>query len=126
MSPLAGAARHEFAQGYFSIEQYRSDERLQLDVRVGVALSRAKGTAPTIRRGVGGLSFGKPREKRKKQRASSSTTRTLANIAGRRTALFGARASLSVDRGDGRHFTCLAILVRDSRRNPAQYECPDR
>ncbi|OJT53449.1 hypothetical protein BSZ28_02090 [Pseudomonas moraviensis] len=47
------------------------------------------------------------REKRRKHWALSRSTRTLANIAGRRTALFGARASLSVDRGDGGHYTCL-------------------
>jgi two-component system sensor histidine kinase AlgZ len=29
------------------------------------------------------------------------------NLAVGRAALFGLRASLSVDRGDGRHFTCL-------------------
>ena len=95
-----------FAQGYFSIEQYRPGERLQLDIRVGER-GLCKGPVADYKKWGWVMSLDKTREKRGKQRASSSTTRTLANIAGRRTALFGARASLSVDRGDGRHSTCL-------------------
>ncbi|AXJ07642.1 hypothetical protein CFN16_26960 [Pseudomonas fluorescens] len=56
---------------------------------------------------MGVLAIGIPCVKRSRRRASGGTLQVSANIAGRRTALFGARASLSVDRGDGRHSTCL-------------------
>ena len=50
---------------------------------------------------------------------SRGTRQGLSNIDGRLTALFGPRASLSVDRRDGRHYTCLrypcARLTQEAR-----------
>lgn len=40
-------------------------------------------------------------------RPSTGTRQALLNIEGRLTALFGAQASLSVERREGRHYTCL-------------------
>ncbi|MBD0684052.1 hypothetical protein CGA22_05915 [Pseudomonas sp. PSB18] len=42
-----------------------------------------------------------------RQRASSIGRQALVKIGNRLAALFGPRASLSVDRGDGCHFPCL-------------------
>ena len=61
----------------------------------------------TIRRGVFVLCISKPYGDASQLRAWAAKRPTDENLAARPAALFGLRASLSVDRGDGRHFTCL-------------------
>ncbi|WP_249678436.1 sensor histidine kinase [Pseudomonas abieticivorans] len=122
------------AKGYLRIEQYRLGERLQLDWRINTIpddlpipqltlqplLENAliHGVAPRIEGGVvsveadyiGGefiLCISNPYDEAYVQRASGGTHQALSNIGARLAALFGPRASLSVDRRDGRHFTCL-------------------
>ncbi|WP_248794983.1 sensor histidine kinase [Pseudomonas sp. MWU13-2105] len=124
----------ELAQRYLSIEQYRLGNRLQLDWRVGTIpedlpipqltlqplLENALiyGIAPRIEGGVVRveadykegefiLCISNPYDDAAPRQVSSGTQLALANIGARLTALFGPRASLSVDRRDGRHFTCL-------------------
>jgi two-component system sensor histidine kinase AlgZ len=124
----------ELAKGYLRIEQYRLGERLQLDWRINTIpddlpipqltlqplLENAliHGVAPRIEGGVvsveadykGGefiLCISNPYDEALVQRASGGTHQALSNIGARLAALFGPRASLSVDRRDGRHFTCL-------------------
>lgn len=119
---------------YLRIEQYRLGERLQLDWRVDTIpddlpipqltlqplLENAliHGVAPRIEGGVirveadykGGefiLCVSNPYDEAAPPRASGGTHQALTNIGARLAALFGPRASLSVDRRDGRHFTCL-------------------
>jgi len=122
------------AKRYLSIEQYRLGERLQLDWRVETIpddlpipqltlqplLENAlvHGIAPLIEGGVvsveadyqGGefiLTISNPYDEAAAMRISGGTQQALANIGARLAALFGPRASLSVNRRDGRHFTCL-------------------
>jgi len=76
------------------------------------------GIAPLISGGVvsveadykGGefiLTISNPYQEAAAGHASGGTQQALANIGARLAALFGPRASLSVNRRDGRHFTCL-------------------
>ncbi|WP_277961956.1 sensor histidine kinase [Pseudomonas sp. RIT-To-2] len=119
---------------YLRIEQYRLGERLQLDWRINAIpddlpipqltlqplLENAlvHGVAPRIDGGVirveadykGGefiLCVSNPYDETACGQVSSGTHQALSNIGARLAALFGPRASLSVDRRDGRHFTCL-------------------
>jgi len=124
----------DLAKRYLSIEQYRLGKRLQLHWRVDTIpddvpipqltlqplLENAllHGIAPRIEGGVvsvqadyiGGefiLCISNPYDEAAVARASSGTQQALANIGARLLALFGPRASLSVERRDGLHFTCL-------------------
>ncbi|MGY4491759.1 sensor histidine kinase [Pseudomonas sp. TE3610] len=119
---------------YLRIEQYRLGERLQLDWRIDTIpddlpipqltlqplLENAlvHGVAPRIEGGVirveadykGGefiLCVSNPYDEVAQRKVSGGTHQALSNIGARLAALFGPRASLSVDRRDGRHFTCL-------------------
>ncbi|MFJ4144460.1 sensor histidine kinase [Pseudomonas sp. NPDC089734] len=122
------------AKRYLSIEQYRLGERLQLDWRVSAIpddlpipqltlqplLENALiyGIAPSVEGGVvtveadykGGefiLCVSNPYEEVATRQTSNGTQQALLNIGARITALFGPHASLSVERRDGRHYTCL-------------------
>ncbi|AMB84194.1 alginate O-acetyltransferase [Pseudomonas agarici] len=124
----------ELAQRYLSIEHYRLGNRLQLDWRVGTIpddlpippltlqplLENAliHGIAPRVEGGVVRveasykegefiLCISNPYDDAARQQVSSGTQLALVNIGARLTALFGPRASLTMDRRDGRHFTCL-------------------
>ena len=124
----------ELAKRYLSIEQYRLGERLQLHWRIETIpddlpipqltlqplLENAlvHGIAPLVQGGVvsveadyrGGefiLTISNPYQESAVAQASGGTQQALANIGARLAALFGPRASLSVNRRDGRHFTCL-------------------
>lgn len=124
----------ELAKRYLSIEHYRLGERLQLEWRVeGVPedlpipqltlqplLENALiyGIQPRVegglvrveadyRDGVFELCVSSPYDETLAQPPSRGTHQALVNIDARLTALFGSRASLSVNRRDGRHFTCL-------------------
>lgn len=124
----------ELAKRYLSIEQYRLGERLQLDWVVSAIpddlpipqltlqplLENALiyGIAPRVDGGVvrveadyeGGefiLCVSNPYDEVARRQTSSGTQQALVNIGARITALFGPHASLSVERRDGRHFTCL-------------------
>ncbi len=124
----------ELGRRYLSIEQYRLAERLSLEWQVdGVPddlpipqltlqplLENALiyGIQPRIeggvvrveaqyRDGIFQLCVSNPCVEASEQPASRGTRQGLQNIDARLTALFGPRASLSVDRRDGRHFTCL-------------------
>jgi two-component system sensor histidine kinase AlgZ len=124
----------ELAKRYLSIEQYRLGERLQLDWRIESVpedlpipqltlqplLENAliHGIAPRIDGGVVSvhasytrgefvLCVSNPYDEALSRQASGGTQQALVNIGGRIAALFGPRASLSVDRRDGRHTTCL-------------------
>lgn len=123
----------ELAKRYLSIERYRLGERLQLEWTVeGVPLDlpipqltlqpllenalihgiqpRIEGglvqVQATYQNGVFELCVSNPYQV-DSERSSGGTRQALVNIDARLTALFGPRASLSVDRRDGRHFTCL-------------------
>ena len=124
----------ELAKRYLSIEHYRLGERLQLQWEVeGVPedlpipqltlqplLENALiyGIAPRIegglvrveadyQDGVFSLCVSNPYEERGEQHPSRGTQQALGNIDARLAALFGPRASLSVERRDGRHYSCL-------------------
>lgn len=124
----------ELARRYLSIEQYRLGDRLQLDWQVDAVpddlpipqltlqplLENALiyGIQPRIEGGlvrveaqyedgVFQLCVSNPYEEGVEQQPSRGTHQALVNIDARLAALFGPRASLSVDRRDGRHFTCL-------------------
>ncbi|GFM80533.1 alginate O-acetyltransferase [Pseudomonas cichorii] len=134
------------AKRYLSIEQYRLGERLQLDWRVSAIpddlpipqltlqplLENALiyGIAPRIEGGIvtveadyeGGefiLCVSNPYEEVATRQTSNGTQQALLNIGARITALFGPHASLSVERRDGRHYTCLrypcARLTQEAR-----------
>ena len=136
----------ELAKRYLSIEQYRLGERLQLDWQVDEVpedlpipqltlqplLENAliHGIQPRIegglvrieadyREGMFRLCVSNPYEEVQGQSPSRGTQQALRNIDARLTALFGPRASLSVERRDGRHFTCLrypcARLTQEAR-----------
>lgn len=122
------------AQRYLSIEHYRLGERLQLDWQVQSVpedlpipqltlqplLENALiyGIQPRIegglvrieadyKDGVFQLCVSNPYQDSVEPPASRGTHQALLNIDARLAALFGPGASLSVDRRDGRHFTCL-------------------
>jgi two-component system, LytTR family, sensor histidine kinase AlgZ len=122
------------AKRYLSIEQYRLGERLQLEWVVSAIpddlpipqltlqplLENALiyGIAPRIEGGVVRveatynkgefiLCVSNPYDEVAKRQTSNGTHQALVNIGARIAALFGPRASLSVERRDGRHFTCL-------------------
>ncbi len=134
------------AKRYLSIEQYRLGERLQLDWRVETIpddlpipqltlqplLENALiyGIAPRVEGGVvrvdadyrGGeftLCVSNPFDEVATRQTSHGTQQALVNIGARLTALFGPHASLSVERRDGRHYTCLrypcARLTQEAR-----------
>jgi two-component system sensor histidine kinase AlgZ len=124
----------ELAKRYLSIEQYRLGERLQLEWAVSAIpddlpipqltlqplLENALiyGIAPRVEGGVVRveatykkgefiLCVSNPYDEAAKRQTSNGTHQALVNIGARIAALFGPRASLSVERRDGRHFTCL-------------------
>jgi two-component system sensor histidine kinase AlgZ len=123
----------ELAKRYLSIERYRLGERLKVEWDVdGVPLdlpipqltlqpllenALIHGIQPRVEGGLvqvqasyqGGLfelSVSNPYQV-DPERSTGGTRQALVNIDARLTALFGPRASLSVDRRDGRHYTCL-------------------
>ena len=96
------------AQRYLSIAHFWHGERLQLHVRSRANDARSaqtQGRKPTS--GVFILATNIPRGDAWPGLILNAAAPAPINIAVRRAALFGARASLSVDRGDGCHFTCL-------------------
>lgn len=136
----------ELAKRYLSIEQYRLGERLQLDWAVSAIpddlpipqltlqplLENALiyGIAPRVEGGVVRveadyergefvLCVSNPYDEVATRQTSNGTQQALVNIGARITALFGPHASLSVERRDGRHFTCLrypcARLTQEAR-----------
>lgn len=136
----------ELSRRYLSIEQYRLGDRLQLEWDVDEVpedlpiplltlqplLENAliHGVQPRIeggmvrveasyRDGLFQLCVSNPYQVEEGAAKSRGTRQGLSNIDGRLTALFGPRASLSVDRRDGRHYTCLrypcARLTQEAR-----------
>ncbi len=139
----------ELSKRYLSIEQYRLGERLQLEWQVEnvppdlpipqltlqplLENALIYGIQPRIeggvvrieadyKNGVFELSVSNPYDPDKEgseHKPSRGTQQALVNIDARLAALFGPRASLSVDRRDGRHFTCLrypcARLTQEAR-----------
>ena len=124
----------ELSKRYLSIEQYRLGERLQLDWQVDSVpadlpipqltlqplLENALiyGIQPRIEGGLVSieaeytdglfrLCVSSPYDPSAEAPPSRGTQQGLANIDARLAALFGPSASLSVERRDGRHFTCL-------------------
>ena len=124
----------ELAQRYLSIERYRLGERLQLqweivDVPEDLPIPQLTlqpllenaliyGIQPRIegglvrvdasyQEGVFRLCVSNPYDPPDAPQVSRGTQQALNNIDARLVALFGPRASLSVERRDGRHFTCL-------------------
>ena len=124
----------ELARRYLSIEQFRLGDRLQMDWQVsgvpdGVPIpqltlqpllenSLIYGIQPRIegglvkveadyRDGVFQLCVSNPYDESTETLPTKGTKQALQNIAARLAALFGPKASLSVERRDGRHFTCL-------------------
>jgi two-component system sensor histidine kinase AlgZ len=123
------------SKGYLSIEQYRLGNRLQLDCRAraiahAVTISQRAWqsnfktafvqTATPCKEGgaarvdadykeEGGFVLMNriPCDAVAHPSALSGFGQARANFAARPAALFGLRTSLSVDRRDGRHFTCL-------------------
>ncbi|MDM8348664.1 sensor histidine kinase [Pseudomonas sp. sp1636] len=134
------------AKRYLSIEHYRLGERLQLqwevvDVPNDLPIPQLTlqpllenaliyGIQPRIEGGlvrveasysdgVFQLCVSNPYEEPNEQPPSRGTRQALGNVDARLAALFGPRASLSVERRDGRHFTCLrypcARLTQEGR-----------
>ena len=124
----------ELARRYLSIEQFRLGDRLQMDWQVngvpdGVPIpqltlqpllenSLIYGIQPRIegglvkveadyRDGVFQLCVSNPYDESTEALPKKGTRQALQNIAARLAALFGPKASLTVERRDGRHFTCL-------------------
>jgi two-component system sensor histidine kinase AlgZ len=124
----------ELAQRYLSIERYRLGERLQLqweivDVPEDLPIPQLTlqpllenaliyGIQPRIEgglvrveasyhQGIFQLCVSNPYDQPDAPQVSRGTHQALNNIDARLVALFGPRASLSVERRDGRHFTCL-------------------
>ncbi|PBD28785.1 efflux RND transporter periplasmic adaptor subunit [Pseudomonas aeruginosa] len=122
------------ARRYLSIEQYRLGDRLQLDWQVhGVPANlpipqltlqpllenaliygiqpRVEGGLVQVeavyREGVFQLCVSNPYDEALESPPSKGTRQALHNIDARLGALFGPKASLSVERRDGRHYTCL-------------------
>ncbi len=131
---VSWAEELELARRYLSIEHYRLGDRLQLEWDVdGVPadlpipqltlqplLENAliHGIQPRVegglvrveaayRDGIFQLCVSNPCPEGDERAESRGTRLALGNIDARLTALFGPRASLSVDRRHGRHFTCL-------------------
>jgi len=129
-----GGAELALAKRYLSIEQYRLGKRLQLDWRVDtipgglpipqltlqplLAYTLIHGVAPRIEGGRVSvetdyqegefiLSISNPYDEASVRHVSGGTHQALENIGARLAALFGLRASLSVDHRDGRYNTCL-------------------
>ena len=136
----------ELAKRYLSIEHYRLGERLQLQWEVAdvpndlpipqltlqplLENAVVYGIQPRVEgglvrveasyaEGVFRLCVSNPFEQQGEQPPSRGTHQALNNIDARLAALFGARASLSVERRDGRHYTCLrypcARLTQEAR-----------
>ncbi|WP_437879493.1 sensor histidine kinase [Pseudomonas sp. LRF_L74] len=136
----------ELARRYLSIEQYRLGERLQLQWQVDdipddlpipqltlqplLENALIYGIQPRIEgglvavegqyeNGVLRLVVSNPYDESAERQPSRGTRQALVNIDARLAALFGPRASLSVERRDGRHFTCLrypcARLTQEAR-----------
>ncbi|UTW09746.1 sensor histidine kinase [Pseudomonas benzenivorans] len=136
----------ELAKRYLSIEHYRLGERLQLQWEVAdvpndlpipqltlqplLENALVYGIQPRVEgglvrveasysEGIFRLCVSNPYELQGEQRPSRGTHQALNNIDARLAALFGARASLSVERRDGRHYTCLrypcARLTQEAR-----------
>jgi two-component system, LytTR family, sensor histidine kinase AlgZ len=124
----------ELAKRYLSIEHYRLGERLQLQWEVAdvpndlpipqltlqplLENALVYGIQPRIEGGlvqveasytdgIFRLCVSNPYEQQGEQQPSRGTHQALNNIDARLAALFGSRASLSVERRDGRHYTCL-------------------
>jgi two-component system sensor histidine kinase AlgZ len=124
----------ELSQRYLSIEQYRLGDRLQMDWHIdGVPddlpipqltlqplLENALvyGIQPRIEGGVVSVTaeyadgmfqlvVSNPFDETAQALASRGTRQGLQNIDARLAALFGPLASLSVERREGRHYTCL-------------------
>jgi len=124
----------ELARRYLSIEQFRLGDRLQMDWQVngvpdGVPIpqltlqpllenSLIYGIQPRVegglvkveadyRDGVFQLCVSNPYDESTETLPTKGTKQALQNIAARLAALFGPKASLTVERRDGRHFTCL-------------------
>ncbi|MDH1263993.1 sensor histidine kinase [Pseudomonas sp. GD03944] len=124
----------ELAKRYLSIEHYRLGERLQLQWEVSnvpddlpipqltlqplLENALIYGIQPRIEgglvrveahysEGVFELIVSNPYEESLDRQPSRGTHQALGNIDARLAALFGPRASLSVERRDGRHYTCL-------------------
>ncbi|MBU3055673.1 sensor histidine kinase [Pseudomonas indica] len=136
----------ELAKRYLSIEQYRLGDRLQLEWQIDdvpddlpipqltlqplLENALIYGIQPRIEGGlvrveasymdgVFQLRVSNPYDEGATAATSRGTRQALVNIDARLAALFGPRASLSVDRRDGRHFTCLrypcARLTQEAR-----------
>ncbi|GIZ10864.1 sensor histidine kinase [Pseudomonas sp. NCCP-436] len=136
----------ELARRYLSIEHYRLGDRLQLqweveDVPEDLPIPQLTlqpllenaliyGIAPRVegglvrieasyQEGVFSLCVSNPYEERDEPYRSRGTQQALGNIDARLTALFGPHASLSVERRDGRHYSCLrypcARLTQEAR-----------
>ncbi len=128
----------ELARRYLSIEQYRLGDRLQVSWAVeGVPEDlpipqltlqpllenailhgiqpRVEGGCITVeadyREGMFELRVSNPCEADSGPRTSRGTRQGLPNIEARLAALFGPRASLSVERREGRHYTCLRYPI---------------
>jgi len=124
----------ELARRYLSIEQYRLGERLQLQWQIDevpadlpipqltlqplLENALVYGIQPRIEGGLvsvtakyaGGvfsLEVSNPFDEAAQTQVSRGTRQGLLNIDARLAALFGPQASLSVERRDGRHYTCL-------------------
>jgi two-component system sensor histidine kinase AlgZ len=125
----------ELAQRYLSIERYRLGERLQLqwevvDVPDDLPIPQLTlqpllenalvyGIQPRIeggvvrveasyQKGVFALCVSNPYQPLGEEPLSRGTHQALSNVDARLVALFGPKASLSVERREGRHFTCLS------------------
>ena len=124
----------ELARRYLSIEQYRLGERLRLHWQVEAVPDdlpipqltlqpllenalvygiqpRIEGGLVSVTAGYAGgvfeLEVSNPFEEGLQTQASRGTRQGLHNIDARLAALFGPQASLSVERRNGRHYTCL-------------------
>ena len=131
---VSWAEELELGKRYLSIEHYRLGDRLQVDWQVEnvpadlpipqltlqplLENALIYGIQPRIegglvrieadyRDGVFQLCVSNPFQEVADQQPSRGTHQALVNIDARLAALFGPGASLSVDRRDGRHFTCL-------------------
>jgi two-component system sensor histidine kinase AlgZ len=143
----------ELAQRYIAIEQYRCGDRLSMAWRVddvpedmlipqlilqpllenavlhGIQPRIEGGTIEVdakVESGFFELIVSNPYDDAVKQVPSRGTRQGLVNIEARLVALFGAGASLTSQSREGRHVTRLRYPLRDNRRKPELYECPDR
>ncbi|WP_308811767.1 sensor histidine kinase [Stutzerimonas azotifigens] len=133
------------AHRYLSIEQYRLGERLQMDWQIDEVpedlpipqltlqplLENALiyGIQPRIegglvcveahyRDGEFFLRVSNPYDEAAQVQPSRGTNQGLHNIDARLAALFGPRASLSVERRNGRHYTCLRYPCARQKQEP--------